>query len=324
MHILVTGGAGYIGSVLVPLLIERGHRVRVVDLGWFGLHKNLKDPPGIVHVIQGDILDFKEWWLDDIDAVIHLAGLSNDPMAQFDPKLNYTTNAVGTALVAHAAKDHGIRRFVYASSCSVYGLCTELANEYGTIPHPSFPYAISKLMGERALECLEDSQFRPISLRKGTVVGYSPRMRFDLATNTMAKAALTSNVITVHNPDIWRPIVDVRDAAMAYALAVESSLQLTGAFNIAEGNYRIGVLATIVQQILQSRGQDAGLKTLYQLDLRNYRVDTTRANHHLGFRPEYSVQDSIIEVLEHLPTDLENPIYTNVVWLEQLEASRKL
>ena len=324
MHILVTGGAGYIGSVLVPLLIERGHRVRVVDLGWFGLHKNLKDPPGIVHVVQGNILDFKEWWLDSIDAVIHLAGLSNDPMAQFNPKLNYTTNAVGTALVAHAAKDHGIRRFVYASSCSVYGLCNTLAHEHATIPHPSFPYAISKLMGERALECLEDSQFRPISLRKGTVVGWSPRMRFDLATNAMIKAAMLHNIITVNNPDIWRPIIDVRDAAMAYALAAESSLELVGAFNIAEGNYHIAYLASMVQQIVQSRGHDPILNILYQLDLRDYRVDTTRANHHLGFRAEYSVQDSIIEVLEHLPDDLENPIYTNVAWLELLEASRKV
>ncbi len=149
MRVLVTGGAGYVGSVLTRVLLDRGDRVRVVDCGFFGLdHVDSR-----AEVVPGSILNFAPEWLDSMDAVIHLAGLSNDPMAAFSPSLNYMLNAGGAAIVAQATKDAGIRRFIFSSTCSVYGLDESgpLDEEHAT--NPPFPYAISKLMAERLLTC---------------------------------------------------------------------------------------------------------------------------------------------------------------------------
>ena len=176
MKVLVTGGAGFVGSVLTRVLIDLGSQVRVVDNGFFGLDH--VDPRA--EVIRGDILEFNPAWLDEVIAVVHLAGPSNDPMAAFSPRLNYLLNAGGAAIVAQASKDAGIRRFVFSSTCSVYGKDDSEPFGEERPTSPSFPYAISKLMAERMLACLTDDQFRPIVLRMGTVVGWSPRMRFDL------------------------------------------------------------------------------------------------------------------------------------------------
>src|SRR3972149_1437229 len=142
MRVLVSGGAGYIGSVLVPVLIERGCQVRIVDLGLFGTDHICPD----AELIRADVVDFDPDWLDGVDAVVHLGGLSNAPMADFSPKLNYLYNAAGTAVVAQAAKRAGVSRFIFASTCSVYGLndSAEVAEDHHV--SPCFPYAVSKLM----------------------------------------------------------------------------------------------------------------------------------------------------------------------------------
>src|SRR5437879_6123532 len=240
LRVLITWGAGYVGSVLGRLLIDRGYQVRVVDAGFFGLeHVDAR-----AELISGNILDFDREWLDGVDSVVHLAGLSNDPMAAFSPSLNYLINAAGAAIVAHATKDAGIHRFVFGSTCSVYGLDDgePLSEEHPT--SPPFPYAISKLMAERQLACLTDATFRPIILRKGTVVGWSPRMRFDLVTNTMIKTALVEGKIVVHNPRLWRPLIDVEDAGNAYQRALEADLEITGIFNISGRNFTLDELGT--------------------------------------------------------------------------------
>lgn len=312
MHVLVTGGAGYIGSVLVPELIEQGHAARVVDYGMFGMdHIDSR-----AEVIEGDVLDFHKEWLDDVDAVIHLAGLSNDPMAAFSPSLNYLLNAGGTAIVAQCAKDSGVPRFVFASTCSVYGQndAAEVNESYEV--NPSFPYAVSKLMAERAVACLADENFHPIVLRKGTVVGWSPRMRFDLVTNAMVKAALTRRQIDVYNPLLWRPLLDVADAAKAYIHALDADRSITGVFNIAKDNYTIGFLAEEVASTLQEFDIDVSLNIHHHHDVRSYRVSMAKASAVLGFRPGISMRDTVRNILVNIQrneiTDFNATKYYNI------------
>jgi nucleoside-diphosphate-sugar epimerase len=320
VRVLITGGAGYIGSVLTPMLIDRGDRIRVVDAGWFGLgHVDER-----AELIEGNILDFDRSWLDGIDAVVHLAGLSNDPMAAFSPALNYMLNATGPALVAEAAKERGIARFVFASTCSVYGMddSSEAAEERPT--KPAFPYAISKLMAERLFACLEDKAFRPIVLRKGTVVGWSPRMRFDLVVNTMVKTAVTEGTIRINDPALWRPLIDVQDACRAYIQALDADLAIAGTFNIAGQNYKIGRLAEQVRDALAEFGVVATLEILNQRDLRSYRVNTAKADQVLHFRAAESVAATVRGIMrnlvDHSLTDFENPRYYNIQRMKQLVA----
>src|SRR6202023_2305191 len=152
------------------------------------------------------------------------------------------------------SKDAGIRRFIFSSTCSVYGKDDSQVFTEERMTTPTFPYAISKLMAERLLECLTDERFRPIVLRKGTVVGWSPRMRFDLVTNTMVKTALTEGRIVIHNPDLWRPLIDVEDASGAYLSAIDADPAVTGVFNVATRNYRLAELGAIVADELNALG----------------------------------------------------------------------
>jgi nucleoside-diphosphate-sugar epimerase len=316
MRVLVSGGAGYIGSVLVPLLLEREHTVRVLDSGFFGLDHLPQD----AEVISEDVLDFQDQWLDGIDAIIHLAGLSNDPMADFSPKLNYEVNAAGSAVIAQAAKRTGVRRFIMGSTCSVYGFTEEHEVDEEWLAKPAYPYAISKLMAERALQCLADDSFRPIVFRKGTVIGWSPRMRYDLVANTMLKSALTQGQIIVRNPNLWRPILDVRDAAAAYISAVESDGEISGTFNIACGNFTIAEIADQVNEALQERG--LGVPIVHQDldDVRNYRVSTSRARNVLNFTATIPVRASVSTMLDHIQeginADFDNPRYYNIEWMK--------
>ena len=320
MRVLVTGGAGYVGSVLVPMLIDHGHQVRVVDWGMFGLHH--LDPRA--QLVEADVLDFQPRWLEGVEAVVHLAGLSNDPMAAFSPTLNYVLNAAGTAVVAQAAREAGIRRFVFSSTCSVYGFLPQGEADETTEVHPTFPYAVSKLMAERSLLCLEDEAFRPIVLRFGTVVGWSPRLRFDLVVNAMVKTALTEGRVVVFNPDIWRPLLDIEDAARAYLLALEAPLEVTGVFNVAADNYQLPRLAQEVTAALAEAGVQAAVQVERRPDLRSYRVATARAREVLGFRPQRTMRDTVLRLVARIREagieDLDDPRYYNIEGLKRFLA----
>jgi nucleoside-diphosphate-sugar epimerase len=318
MHVLVTGGAGFIGAVLVPMLLERGHQVRVVDSGMFGLDHVPKE----AQLIKGNILAFNRQWLKSIDAVIHLAALSNDPMAAFSPIMNYILNASGATLVAEEAKLAGIHRFIFGSTCSVYGFADDKLIDESFVPHPSFPYAISKLMAERGLACLAGDQFKVIILRKGTVVGWSPRMRFDLVTNSMVKSVIRDGKIIVHNPRLWRPLLDVLDAARAYIRALEADDSVAGTFNIAGDNYSIGVLGMVVKETLSELGISSTIETHDREDFRSYRVSTERARTILGFEPSITMPETIRRIVRGIYDsgiiNLDDPKYYNI---EQLKLS---
>src|SRR6201993_3218901 len=223
MKLLIAGGAGYLGSVMIPKLLERGYKVDVVDLFWFGNHL-----PRQTGILNKDIFQLNEEDLEPYDQVVFLAGLSNDPMAEYSPSKNFVFNAAAPSYLAYMAKRANVKRYVYASSCSVYGYTeNELYDETRPVSS-SYPYGISKLQGEQAALQLNDENFSVIALRKGTISGYSPRMRFDLIINTMFKTAMRDRTITVNNPSIWRPILSIDDAATAYTRAVEANQQISG------------------------------------------------------------------------------------------------
>src|ERR1700723_1671836 len=217
MKLLIAGGAGYVGSVLIPKLIDRGYKVDVVDLFWFGNHL-----PRQVGVLNKDIFQLTVEDLEAYDQVIFLAGLSNDPMAEFSPSKNFVFNAAAPAYLGYIAKAAKGKRFIYASSCSVYGYTVnDLYDETKPVAS-AYPYGISKLQGEQAVMNLLDDSFSLIRLRKGTNAGYSPRMRLDLIVNTMFKSAMRDRAITINNPTIWRPILAIEDAISGYIRAIEA------------------------------------------------------------------------------------------------------
>ncbi|OJX82955.1 NAD(P)-dependent oxidoreductase [Magnetospirillum sp. 64-120] len=293
--VLIAGGAGYIGSTLVPRLLERSYDITVVDLLWFG-----NQLPAGTTVIERSIAQLTVDDLTGFDTVIFLGGLSNDPMAEYSPVENFVENGSLPVYLAYIAKRAGVRRFIHGGSCSVYGytedmLCAETSQ---AVSH--YPYGISKMQGE--FGCLQqaDDTFSVIGFRQGTVCGYSPRMRLDLVINTMFRTAMLDKRITVNNPAIWRPILAVQDAASAYIRAIETSPSISGVFNIASGNYTIGELADLVQHgVAKHMGVQARVVLRNDSDLRSYKVDISKARNVLSFKPRYDVDDVVRDLAEN-------------------------
>jgi nucleoside-diphosphate-sugar epimerase len=317
MKVLIAGGAGYVGSVLIPRLLDRGYKVDVVDLFWFGNRL-----PRQVGIINKDIFQLSVEDLEPYDQVIFLAGLSNDPMAEFSPSKNFIFNAAAPAYLAYTAKNAKVKRYIYASSCSVYGYTEdELFDE--TRPVAShYPYGISKLQGEQAAMQLVDDNFSVIALRKGTISGYSPRMRFDLIINTMFRNAVREHVITVNNPSIWRPILSIEDAATAYIRAIEANYKLSGIFNVASGNYTVGEVADMVRAEVEERLEtQVNLNIKHIEDFRNYKVSTQKASNVLSFHSVGSVKSIVSSLIENMEKfqDWDNPFYSNIQTFKKLE-----
>jgi nucleoside-diphosphate-sugar epimerase len=317
MKILVAGGAGYLGCVLIPKLLDRGYEIDVVDLFWFGNHL-----PKQVRIVHKDIFNLSSDDLKGYEQIIFLAGLSNDPMAEFSPRDNFIFNAAAPAYLAYIAKKAGVRRFVYACSCSVYGY---KENELLDEGHPAvcaYPYGIAKLQGEQAAMQLQDDNFSVISLRKGTVSGFSPRMRLDLIVNTMFKTAMRDHTITVNNPSIWRPILAIEDAASAYIRAIEAHQSISGIFNVASGNYTVGEVADLVRDAIeQHAGFRVNLEIKHVQDFRNYKVSIEKAENVLSFHPQHNVSSIVANLIEHSAQfqDWDNPVYYNLQAFKRLE-----
>lgn len=310
MKILIAGGAGYIGTVLSPALAERGHEITVVDLLWFGNHL-----PSNIKTLKKDIFDLTVSDLKGFDRVIFLAGLSNDPMAEFSPKDNFIYNGALPAYLAYLAKVAGVSRYIYAGSCSVYGFTNDKVFTEEDPAVSDYPYGISKLQGEKAAFQLQDQHFSVICLRQGTLSGFSPRMRLDLAVNTMFKTALLKNEVVVNNPSIRRPILGTKDMINAYTCAVECETGISGIFNVASANYTIGEIGTIVHRELEKHFGNKITLTIKNIqDFRNYVVSTEKAKRTLGFSPVQKVEDIVQDLLKHFNffSDLENPAYMNI------------
>jgi nucleoside-diphosphate-sugar epimerase len=310
MKILAAGGAGYIGSVLIPKIIARGYDVTVVDLLWFGNHL-----PQDVSVIKKDIFDLTEKDLEGYDQVIFLAGLSNDPMAEFSPKDNFIQNASAPAYLGYIAKRAGVKRYIYAGSCSVYGYTVNELYDEESPAVSNYPYGISKLQGEYSALQMADKNFSVITFRQGTVSGYSPRMRLDLIVNTMFKSAIHNKEIIINNPSIWRPILSIQDAANAYIRAIEANYDINGIFNIASGNYTVGQVGDLVKDTLEKELHLNIKLTIKNIqDYRNYKVSFEKAAKVLSYKPMNDIENIVESLLENLEqfNDFDNPKYYNI------------
>lgn len=319
MRLLIAGGAGYVGSALIPKLLERGYSVDVADLFWFGNHL-----PRETGVLNKDLFDLTVDDLKEYQQVIFLAGLSNDPMAEYSPSKNFVYNAASPAYLAYIAKQAGVRRYIYASSCSVYGYTeNELYDETRPVSS-SYPYGISKLQGEQAVMNLAGDSFSVISLRKGTVSGYSPRMRLDLIVNTMFKCALRDGNITINNPSIWRPILAVEDAVSAYTRAIEAHEAISGIFNITSGNYTVGEVGDLVKnEIEEQLNVHINLTIKHIKDVRNYKVNFEKAKNVLSFHPRHDVRSIVRGLVRNKErfSDWDNPAYYNIQMFRTMDES---
>jgi nucleoside-diphosphate-sugar epimerase len=245
MRVLVTGGAGYIGSVLCERLVRAGHHVAVLDIGWWGLG-HLEREHGPHEIIEGNVRDVTVKDVHGFDVVIHLAGLSNDPTADFAPDLNWKLNAEASSRLAGACAEYGAR-LIFASTHSLYGQPELVANEQTPI-NPIGPYPDSKAAAEHSIRgALGDDS---VILRLGTIWGVSPRMRYDLVVNTFARDALTRGALRLDGGGAdWRPMVHVQDVARAMEWALTGP---TGTFNIAHNNYRVVDLAHRVADAVEA------------------------------------------------------------------------
>jgi nucleoside-diphosphate-sugar epimerase len=321
--ILVAGGAGYIGCVLVPRLLERGYRVRVLDRLYFG-EEPIASFRDRIELVVADVRDLPDSAFDGVDGVINLSGLSNDPTAEFDPEANWQMNAIGTETLGRKCLEHGIERYVFASSCSLYdGLPPGMHDEEAPI-EPRAAYATSKRYGEQALLKLAEEGLTPVILRNGTVYGWSPRMRFDLVVNTFVKDALLSGRLQLHGGGwVWRPLVDVRDASDAMIAAYEAPAEKVRGeiFNVLHSNYQIRELALLVAGTVRLAGHDVDLSEAPAPHLlRDYECSNAKLSTTLGFIPRRSVLEAATDLVERLASadkaQLTDPRHYNIRWLE--------
>jgi nucleoside-diphosphate-sugar epimerase len=265
-----------------------------------------------------------------------VGGLSNDPTAEYNPRANHEINTVATVALARVCKAQGVPRYVMASSCSVYdcGVLDEgadvLQDETSPVA-PRAPYSRSKYEAELGVLPMADHRFCPVILRKGTVFGYSPRMRYDLVVNTFVRDALTRGRLTLHHGgEMWRPLVDVRDAAQAYVALLEApDAAVRGQiFNLCYRNLRISELALRVREALRGHGIEVDIRPDYhQGGVRNYRVAAEKIGRVLDFRPKVSIEASVADMVERIRTadprpDFDDPRHYNIRWLQQLENER--
>ncbi len=323
--VLVTGGAGYIGSILTQRLLDRGYHVRILDRLYWG-RGPISPILDRVEVIEADVRDMPASALDGVDAVIHLAGLSNDPTAEYDPEANWQMNAIATETLGRNCVDRDVERIVFASSCSLYdGMPPGMHDETAPIK-PRGAYATSKRYGEEALLDLVGEGLCPVMLRNGTVYGHSPRMRFDLVVNTFVKDALLKGQLSLHGGGyMWRPLVDVCDVSDAMIATMEAPADLVRGeiFNVLHSNYQIRELAMLVAGSVQLMGRNVVLREEPAPQLtRDYECSNTKLASRLGFQPSRSVVEAIDGILASIDVEdkvmLTDPRFYNIRWLELL------
>jgi nucleoside-diphosphate-sugar epimerase/CBS domain-containing protein len=306
-RILIVGGAGYLGSVLSAKLLARGYAVRILDNFLYGRRslESIRNSPAL-EVIEGDLRNIHTCVsaLDGVHAVVLLAAIVGDPASKIRPRETIETNIIAAQALAAACKLQCINRFLYASTCSVYGLGGSLLDEEAEL-RPVSLYARTKIASEKTILAMGDEYFAPTILRMGTLYGWSARMRFDLVVNTMTMNAFTERKIRVFGGKQWRPLLSVEDAAEAYIACIEADITSVGnqVFNIGsdEQNYQIENIAGIIA------GNFSGIDVQHDgrsLDVRDYRVNFRKAHELLGFRPVDSVQAASQKIHGNLATGL--------------------
>jgi nucleoside-diphosphate-sugar epimerase/CBS domain-containing protein len=317
-RVLVVGGAGYLGSVLTCRLLRRGFRVRVLDSFIYG-RRSLESLAGDenLEIVEGDLRNIHTCVssLAETDAVVLLAAIVGDPASKVRPTETIETNVLAAQALASASKLHHINRFLYASTCSVYGLGSDLLDENAPL-NPVSLYARTKIESEKIILGMGDEYFSPTILRMGTLYGYSPRMRFDLVVNTMSMKSFVDRRIQVFGGRQWRPLLGVEDAAEVYIRCLEADLHVVGnqIFNVGsdEQNYQIDQVA---EMIGTSLGGIPISRDNSNLDARDYRVSFSKQNRALGFAPRQTIDGAARLIFDKLQSGaIRNPgqkIYYN-------------
>lgn len=328
MQILVTGGAGYIGSVLVKELLADGHKVKCLDRFFFGkesLEDAMSNPN--LELLKDDIRWFDPKVLKNVDVVMDLAALSNDPAGDLDPSKTLDINYLGRIRVARLSKEYGVKRYILASSCSIYGFQDDIIDETSPI-NPLTTYAKANRKAEEDVLPLGDSKFTATALRFATVYGYSGRMRFDLAINAMVLGLHKNPKIPVmRDGKQWRPFVHIKDVATAYKrIMIQSPDKINGQiFNVGtdEQNYQIHPLAELVGQSL---GIPYEIEWYGSSDHRSYRVSFKKFRDAVDFKAAYTPREGAKEIFEALKTGqlIESPKTKTVEWYKHLLKSQEL
>lgn len=308
MNILVTGGCGYKGAVLVPKLLARGYCVRVLDTMWFG--NFLEDHPNL-SVINGDVRDIEKISLEDIDVVIHLSSVANDPCGDLDPKLTWEISALATMQLADKAARSGVKQFIYASSGSVYGVKEEEQVTEDLELNPISEYNKTKMVSERVLLSYTDKMAVQI-IRPATVCGYSPRMRLDVSVNLLTMQALSKGKITVFGGSQVRPNIHIDDITDVYLHLIDHP-DITGVFNAGFENISILDIANLV-----TKYAPVEIVVTASNDPRSYRVNSDKLLA-TGFKPKKTVEHAVREIIEKYRSGelKDEDQFYNLKWMQK-------
>lgn len=323
-NVLVIGGAGYIGSALLPKLLAKGYNVRLLDLLLYGTEpiQDFIHHPHL-EIIEADFrqIDKVVEAMRDIDAVIHLGAIVGDPACAIDEDLTIEVNLMATRMIAEVAKGFNVGRFIFASTCSVYGAGNEMLDERSRL-NPVSLYAQSKIASEKVLSGMASDKFAPTMLRFGTIYGLSGRTRFDLVVNLLTAKAMVDGEITVFGGSQWRPFVHVDDAALAVFKVLEAPLSQVRnqVYNVGSNgqNYTIAQIGELIHDIVPSaKLLNMGSDT----DLRNYRVNFDKICRELNFEPQWTIEKGVAQVVEAIEsgkvTDYLHAKYSNVKFLNE-------
>jgi len=318
--ILVIGGGGYLGAVLVERLLKEGYHVKILDSFIYGkraVEKYAGNPD--VEITAGDIRNIETVNIAmlDIESVIHLAAVVGDPASKVKPELTVETNYLAAQMIASACRLNGINKFIYASTCSVYGMGNDLLDEDAPL-NPVSLYARTKISSEESIMSLAKGKFNPVIMRMSTLYGFSARMRFDLVVNTMTMTAFTEGKINVFGGNQWRPLLSLEDAAEAYLKVLQTD---TGSkiYNVGseEQNYMISEVASLIGQgIKEASGKNIPINIEGDsFDARDYRVSFKRIQTELGFKVSHTIPQAAKEIWQKLESkeikDPKQKVYYN-------------
>jgi nucleoside-diphosphate-sugar epimerase len=315
MTVLVTGGCGYKGTVLVPKLLAAGHTVSVLDTMWFG---NFLAPHQKLTVVKGDVRNIDAIPLHDVDCIIHLSSIANDPCGDLNPKLTWEVSALATMQLADKANRMGVKRFIYASSGSVYGVKEEDQVTEELELKPISEYNKTKMVGERVLLSYQNDMIVQI-IRPATVCGYSPRMRLDVSVNLLTMQALSKGKITVFGGSQVRPNIHIDDITDVYLHLIDHP-EVTGVYNAGFENISIMDIAKLVTKYIPVE-----IAVTESNDPRSYRINSDKLLA-TGYRPKKTVEDAIRGIIEQYRAGVlkDEDHFYNLRWMEKTVLAKEV